>query len=329
MRSSTLALPLHSQGWWAAFLETRYTFKSVEIAVAMAAQSETLTYNLLDDLPDDLVNTCVNEVFGDPLINAIKLQDLGMFGIVAKYVENRIDAHTMKPQPRNSRPTWFPVQIATRIAILYNQPAMVATLLDLHYKQFGRPAKAVFSGWMDSTLHVGKVSIVLGLYIGHLPKPFELNASTIADVCHTGTYDMVTACVDPLVQDVKNNTVRHNPIHIAVMYTNCGTVMALDDMGKIDNNQLATHHKSFKDYLRESVAPIDIASFNKDIGMLKLLLKRGANFRRRFTTVLTGPVYYTIRDWAMKPKNGGSSRMSAYGMYRDKSEEDRVDTIMG
>jgi hypothetical protein len=177
--------PLHSQQWRAAFQDSRHTSDSVELAVAIAAQSETLTYSLLEDLPDDFTNTRLNEVFGDPLINAIKLQDLSMFSIVAKHVENRIDAHNMKPENRYLRTNWFPIQAAIRTAILYSQPAMVATLLDLHHKQFERPTNAVFSGRMDSALYAGKIPIVQGLYNGHLPKPFELNASTIADVCRT------------------------------------------------------------------------------------------------------------------------------------------------
>jgi hypothetical protein len=151
----------------------------------MAAQSEILTYSLLEDLPDDLTKTRLNEVFGDPSINVIKLQDLSMFSIVAKRVENRIDAHNVKPENRYLRTNWFPVPAAIRTAILYNQPAMVATLLDLYHKQFGRPTKTVFSGRTDSALCAGKIPIVKGLYNGHLPKPFELNASTIADVCRT------------------------------------------------------------------------------------------------------------------------------------------------
>jgi hypothetical protein len=114
---------------------------------------------------------------------------------------------------------------------------------------------------------------------------------------------MVTTCVGPLVQDLKNDAVRHSLIHIIVVYRNCAAVRALHEMGKVDINQTATHHRPFKGYFRESIAPVDIACFNKDISMLKLLLKRGDNFRRRFANVLTGPVYNTIRDWAMKPKH--------------------------
>jgi hypothetical protein len=187
------------QQWWTVFKNTKNIHLSVELAVAMSAQSQTLKYNLLAPTPDDSTNIRVKEVFGNPLINVIKLQDVSMFAVVVQHVESRIDKPAMPPLiPGHLSPMpWFPIEAAVRMAISYNRSAMVATLIELHNQQFRRPTKAVFSGWIGSAIRVGKIPIVKGLYKGHLPKPIELNASTIADLCRTGSYHMVTACVNP------------------------------------------------------------------------------------------------------------------------------------
>jgi hypothetical protein len=163
----------HMPTWWAAFNGSLTV--SVKLAVAMSIGLEGLTLQLVRLLLDDKKQ--INEVFGAPLKNAIKLDSLRLLEAIIDELSN--------PQPRTEDQksvfqyvpqyeTAFPVEIAVYTAINYDRPAMLVALLQFYHDKLGRPSNRTFNQWMRAVIELGDPTLAQVLHASHQPRKFKL-----------------------------------------------------------------------------------------------------------------------------------------------------------
>lgn len=325
----------YSPSWWAPFDASGPLSVSVRLTIAMCVKSRSLTRDLLPLLPDSW--TQIDAVFGDPLTNAIKLGNMALLDVAVQQLSTRqlvpksafhqhYTGYIKHPHiPRSA----FPVKEAVDTAILRNRTDMVAALLQLYYDQFGAPSNTLANKWLTTILKIGNPQMVRTMYASHLPRDFLLDYRNLIRLCHVSDYNLVFETLNPLKQNLWSRNARQDPLNTAVRHKNIDTATAILDTGRVDINSEVVPHGPGQYNGRAMIAPLDAACLNEDVAMLEFLLRRGANYHRRFAVTLNGQCYYKIHNWATRPENGGFSYMPEYGHYCAMSREDQLAYVFG
>lgn len=174
--------------------------------------------------------------------------------------------------------------------------------------------------------------------MSHGKRRFKLSAASVAEFLKTGDYNMVLKVFRPLTQPLQDDIAKRDPLYIALRHRNIDAARALLATGKVDINREVLHNHSGQfgnasigssHFTGIMVAPLDVACCMDDYAMLDFLLAAGANYRRRYAIQLNGRCYYTIRNWAALPRNGGHTHMPEYGHYYSLSHEERLTYVFG
>jgi hypothetical protein len=303
----------HSSARWTEFDVTGPLSVSVGLTIAMCINARGLVMGLLPLRPDSW--NCMDEMFGDPLTNAIKLGNMTMLDVIIQQVSTRqlvsksvssqhttyyfSDTHQLRSA--------FPVEEVVDTAIMHNRPDMVAALLQLYYDQFGTPSNTLANKWMKTILNIGNPSMVRTMYASNIPRKFILDYQKVIRICHIGDYSLVFETLSPLRQNLWSINARQDHLNTALRHKNVAAAAAILDTGRVDINNEIIAQSSAAYNGRRMIAPLDVACLNEDVAMLEFLLRRGANYRRQFAVTLNGQCYYMIRDWAARLENGDFS----------------------
>jgi hypothetical protein len=283
-----------SPTWFNALNQNINHDASLRLAAAMSARQYDVAQVLLANHLDDTVH----EVFGSPVLNAIKLRDLRMLNLLIDHFGCLGSTNGVRKKTfLNNRDSAFPIKTAVLAAIAWDDVDMLNALLEAYIKGYKKITPKILNSWLETAAKDSSVEVVQALLVFRPPQ-FLLGFKAMGAICRSGDYQMVNSTFNTVDHPAHPSSAQH-PLHIAVRTGIVASVKAIVDTTKYKINRRLNSNIHL--YPVNAITALDVAIYHDLIEIIEYLLSVGAR-----PTILArslkdnGRVYNLIRS-----ANGG------------------------